>query len=227
MTYFRCFFEMKVAEIQVLWLDTAKAMRITKYFLSPFLLTTFLLASSALAPAQRGARTVSRGLDRLVQESDLIVRGSIKSARVEPHPQFKNLSTVVVTMQVDETLKGTAKKTLEFRQYIWDIRDQVDAARYAKGSAVLLLLGPVSQYGLRSPVGLDQGRFTITRDATGKETAVNGTGNIGLMVVAPQNAKAASTASKRTAELLQQKPSGALQLSDLEQAIRAFVAVTK
>lgn len=178
------------------------------------------------AYAQRGARTAPRTLDQLTQEAELIVRGSVVSARVEPHPQFKNLQTVVVTMNVESTLKGPAKKTLEFRQFIWDMRDRLDAAQYAKGSELLLMLGPVSQYGLRSPVGLQQGRFRIIHGAAGNATALNGTGNLGLLNIST-TAATAKTMSARTSALIRQKPHGALALTDLEEAIRSFAGSTR
>jgi len=194
-------------------------------------LSCLLVALVSLVPsaayAQRGARTAPRSLDRLSQEADLIVRGSVVSARVEPHPQFKNLSTVVVSFAVDETLKGAAKKTIEFRQFIWDIRDKLDSASYAKGSQMLLMLGPVSAYGLRSPVGLEQGRFRILRDSAGKLTALNGTGNLGLLNIPQSQVQSKAAVSSRTAALVRQKPQGALPLADLEEAIRTFAGVSQ
>jgi hypothetical protein len=191
------------------------------------LLVAFVSLVPSAAYAQRGARTAPRSLDRLSQEADLIVRGSVVSARVEPHPQFKNLSTVVVSFAVDETLKGPAKKTIEFRQFIWDIRDKLDSASYAKGSQMLLMLGPVSAYGLRSPVGLEQGRFRILRDSAGKLTALNGTGNLGLLNIPQSQVQSKAAVSSRTAALVRQKPQGALPLADLEEAIRAFAGVSQ
>lgn len=132
------------------------------------------------AVAQRGALTAPRSLPQLTQEAERIVHGYVVSARVEPHPQFKNLTTVVITMKVAETLKGAPAQTLQFRQFVWDIRDKLDAARYGKGQELLLMLGPVSPYGLTSPVGLEQGRFVITRDRAGNAQAANGRGNLGL-----------------------------------------------
>src|SRR4029077_9563482 len=121
-----------------------------------------VLALPLTSSAQRGARTVPKSLDQMVQQAETIVHGSVISARVEPHPELKNLSTVVVSMSVQSMLKGKAQKTLQFRQFIWDIRDQLDAAEYRKGQELVLLLGPVSKYGLTSPVGLEQGRFRVT-----------------------------------------------------------------
>lgn len=83
------------------------------------------------------------------------MRGHVVSARVEPHPEFQNLRTVVVTFQVEEVLKGQADETVTFRQFIWDIRDRYNAAGYRKGQYLLLLMTKPSPYGLSSPVGLD------------------------------------------------------------------------
>lgn len=153
----------------------------------------------------------------------MIVHGHVVSAKVEPHPQLRNLMTVLVTMQVEETLKGTAGKSFQFRQYIWDLRDQIDAARYGKGEDLLLMLGPVSQYGLTSPVGLQQGRFRITHDAGGQAMAVNGNGNLRLFEGTEQRAQARSLKlSSRVSSLARQPKSGPVPLSDLEDAIRTF-----
>ncbi|MBZ5528178.1 MAG: hypothetical protein LAN71_09805 [Acidobacteriia bacterium] len=130
--------------------------------------------------AQRGAYVHPANLDYLAQQAEIILRGHIVSARVEPHPQFSSLQTVVVTLKVDKVIKGKADSTHTFRQFIWDLRDSADAAGYRKADELLLFLNPASEYGLTSPVGLEQGRFRIVRDAQGNAFAVNGRGNAGL-----------------------------------------------
>src|SRR5438270_2240341 len=142
-----------------------------------FLLLPVLTVFSTYSSAQRSARVMPRSLDQMVQEAETVVHGYVTSVRVEPHPELKNLTTVVVSMQVASMLKGKPAKTMQFRQYIWDLRDRLDAAQYRKGQELLLLLGPTSQYGLTSPVGLEQGRFRISHDASGQTVAVNGLGN--------------------------------------------------
>jgi hypothetical protein len=150
-----------------------------------------LSVSGRLPTAQRGALTAPRGLADLVGDAGLIVRGQIVSTRVEPHPQFAALWTVVVTMQVDETIKGQAGSSYTFRQFIWDPRDREDASGYRKGQKVLLLLSAPSSSGLSSPVGLEQGRFQLSADAAGNLYATNGRNNAGLLsgVAARANAK--------------------------------------
>jgi hypothetical protein len=167
--------------------------------------------------------TSPQSIDQLSQEAALIVHGYVVSAKVEPHPQLHNLMTVLVTMNVQETLKGTAQKSIQFRQYIWDMRDQLDAAQYGKNEELLLLLGPVSQYGLRSPVGLEQGRFRITRDPSGNANAVNGRGNRNLFDTTAQRAAARGIKlSARTTALLRHPAPGPVSLADLEDTIRGF-----
>jgi hypothetical protein len=191
--------------------------------LFPILVLTFSLTPAVLVMAQRGAVIAPESIDQLTQDATLIVHGNVTSAKVEPHPQFGNLMTVLVTMNVGETLKGTSQKSIQFRQYIWDIRDQLDSAQYAKNEELLLMLGPVSQYGLRSPVGLDQGRFRITRDSQGQAVAANGRGNLRLFEATEQRAQARGIKlSARVTALSRQRSTAPVPLSDLKDAIRSF-----
>lgn len=190
-----------------------------------FALVASLALVSMNAEAQRGARTLPRALDQLTNEADVIVHGSVSSARVEPHPQFRNLMTVLITLRVQETLKGRPRNSMQFRQYIWDIRDQIDSARYVKGQELLLMLGAPSEYGLSSPVGLEQGRFRISRDSNGQKVAMNGNGNVGLFdSVAGRAERKGIQLSPRVKALSQSPQSGPVPLADLEGAIRSLGA---
>ncbi len=180
----------------------------------------FLLANVATF-AQPGALTVPRNIADLSRQAATIVRGQVILARVEPHPELTNLSTIVVTLRVSETLKGNAVPVLTFRQFMWDIRDKYRMGGYTKGQEVLLLLNPVSSYGLTSPAGMDQGRFVISRDAKGNATAVNGYGNVGLFAgVTAQKRKPAF--SPAVNELILRHRSGAIPLAQLEEVVRQF-----
>lgn len=129
-----------------------------------FLVT--LLAGSS--PAQRGALVKQRNLSELTERADRIVHAHVVAARVEPHPQYSGLSTVVVTLHVDDTLKGAAAQQLTFRQFIWDWRDKQDAAGYRKGRELLLFLNKVNAEGLTSPSGMDQGRLDVFHTPDGR-----------------------------------------------------------
>src|SRR6266404_8203655 len=74
--------------------------------------TTRAFMTNSNSHTQRGALTVTRGLDQLTQEAVVILRGYVTSAKVEPHPQLTSLMTVVVSMSVSETVKGTPRKSL-------------------------------------------------------------------------------------------------------------------
>jgi hypothetical protein len=185
------------------------------------LLLLVMVACVAPAWAQSSALTIPRNLDQLTARSADIVRGTVISARVEKHPEFSGLDTVVVKLQVKETLKGQASGVFTFRQYVWDIRDRKYAAGYQKGQDLLLMMIAPSQYGLSSPAGLEQGRFVISREENGREVAVNGRGNMKLFDgVSSQVAAKGIALSPRTSSLVQRHVGGPVELRDLTALIR-------
>ncbi len=185
------------------------------------LLLVAALAVSAPVSAQQGALTVHGNLDQLTDRAALIVRGNVVSARVEKHPDFGSLDTVVVTLRVRETLKGEPRQNYTFRQYIWDLRDRLGAAGYRKGQDLLLLMIEPSAHGLSSPAGLDQGRFRIERDASGREVAVNGQGNFRLFDgIAAEAAKEGAALSPSSMRLAESYRSGPVAVAELSRLIR-------
>jgi hypothetical protein len=173
------------------------------------------------SPAQRNALTASRNLADLVDEAGIIVLGRVASTRIEPHPDYPALLTVVVTLQVDETLKGQASDTYTLRQFIWEPLDRADSVGFEKGGRLLLLLLQPNGYGLSSPAGLEQGRFTIRSDNFGRLVAANGRNNAGLFngVVAQANSKGIRLNPRVTA-LASAQPAGAVPLDDLRDLIK-------
>lgn len=192
------------------------------------LLIAAALAATAPASAQQGALTAHRNLDQLTDRAALILRGNVVSARVEKHPEFRGLDTVVVTLAVRETLKGAPRKTHTFRQYLWDIRDRLDANGYRKGQDMLLFLIEPSALGLSSPAGLDQGRFRIERDAAGDEVAVNGQGNFRLFDgLAAEAAKEGAVLSPASVRLVDASRSGPVAVLELTRLVRELAAVDR
>ncbi len=189
--------------------------------LKRFLLLLVVVALALPAWAQRGALTIPRNLDQLTNRAGIIVRGTVMSVKVEKHPEFNGLNTVVVTLQVKETLKGRAGDTFTFRQFIWDIRDTWEAAGYRKGQDLLLMMLTPNQHGLTSPAGMQQGRFRILRDKTGKELAVNEHGNLKLFDgMSAQLAKKGITLSPKYSSLVTQHRKGPVEVGDLMGLIR-------
>jgi hypothetical protein len=191
--------------------------------LSTVLVFLTLFVSTSVQ-AQRGALVYPRNLAELTAQSSLIVRGSIVSAHAELMPGLSNLWTVVVTLDVQEVLKGRADSSFTFRQFIWDPRDRLDVAGYHKGDRVMLLLNPPTRYGLTSPVGLEQGRFRVFKNKTGQEFAVNGFGNAGLFNhVASQLSRQGVVLSQHAAALVAKPSSGPIRLDDLRDLIQSMV----
>jgi hypothetical protein len=182
-----------------------------------------VLLLSMTASAQRGAAVMSRNLAELTAQAETIVVAHVAFAEVKSHPQLLHLQTVVVTLRVNETLKGVPQETLTFRQFIWDPRDIADGAAYRRGDELLLLLNKENAYQLTSPAGLNQGRFEIRRDESGKGYAINGNGNQRLFdgmapVAAPLSASSRAVIAKS------QTIAGPVALDDLRQTILDLVA---
>jgi hypothetical protein len=179
---------------------------------------------TAPAFAQHGAMTVPRNLEQLTHRADDIVRGNVVSARVEKHPDFHHLDTVVVTLRLRDTFKGPAHGEYTFRQYIWDVRDRHSDAGYRKGQDLLLFMIAPNEHGLSSPAGMEQGRFRITRDKTGLEVATNGAGNARLFAGLDGAARPEIALSAEQARLVAAHREGPVAVQELAAMIRAFAA---
>jgi len=173
---------------------------------------------------QEGAIVRPQNLAQMTDEAASILRGKVISVRMEPHPQLTNLQTAVVTLQVDQVLKGQSAQTFSFRQYTWDFRGGARRTGYAAGQNLLLLMTKPSQYGLSSPVGLEQGRFQIMADSQGRLVATNGHGNAGLFTNMTSDIQKRGIALSRSmSSLVAQQQSGPILLDDLTALIRQLV----
>ncbi len=185
-----------------------------------FFISSLLVVVCLPAMAQRGALTVPRNAAELTAQAATILRGRIVSAHVQPLQGYPSLRTVVVTVAVDEVLKGSAGGMFTFRQFIWDLRDRQDAASYRKGQEFLLMLNPPTSLGLVSPAGLEQGRFRIRREGT-QILAVNGTDNFHLLQgVGSSLRQRGIEPSPRLAADLSRHQHGPVPLDELQEVIR-------
>jgi hypothetical protein len=191
-------------------------------FLRRALLALAACLLTAPALAQRGAMTVPRNLDQLTDRASDIVRGTVVSTRVEKHPELTSLDTVVVTLRLKDTLKGEAKGSFTFRQYLWDVRDAYDAAGYRKGQELLLLMIAPSGLGLSSPAGMGQGRFRIVRDRAGREMAVNAAGNARLFEGLGDAGKQVAALTAQQSSLVSTHRGGPIAVAELTALIRAY-----
>jgi hypothetical protein len=180
-----------------------------------------------LAQAQRGAIVFPRNLAQLSGRANIVVRAHVIEAHFEPHPDYPNLSSVVVTLFVEEVLKGTAGKILTFRQFVWDPRDRSDRLGYRTGEEVLLFLNHQTTAGFTSPVGLEQGRFLVLSSPSGGVTVLNGAGNRGLSF-GMLGLSGAPRLSARARQVLAVPPdkTGPLQLDVVREIVRNFATFT-
>jgi hypothetical protein len=181
-----------------------------------------------LAPAthsQSSASVAQANLNYLVENAQTIVRGNVVSVVLEPHPQFANLQTLVVTIAVAKTFKGQAAAKMTLRQYVWNVKDVTGAGGYHKSEEVLLFLNPTSLYGLTSPVGMEQGHFRVLHDNKGNRYAVNGRGNVGLFTDVAAKSMARGVTFSAQAKAMLSKGGGQVSLGTLEETIQALMAV--
>ena len=174
-------------------------------------------------PAQSSALTVPRNLAQLVAESQIVIQGQVINVDLKPHENLKNLMTVVVTLQVEDSLKGYADKTYTFSQAVIDKIDLQRRMGYSVGQHLLLVLIKPSAYGLSSPAGMEQGRFRIERGAQGKLLATNGFSNAGLFRGVDSELRGKRLRISPEAQAMVAKPgTGPVDLDGLKNLIRAI-----
>ena len=205
--------------------QAGKFYRRTSFYFAILWFCASSLPLAVPASAQSRAITLPRNLGELVSESQVVVQGWITSVTLEAHEQLKNLMTVVVTLQVEETLKGENLKTLTFRQAVIDKRDQQQYLGYRTGQHVLLVLISPSRFGLASPAGMEQGRFRIEAGGEGKLLATNGFGNAGLFRGLESQLQARGLrVTAEVHEMITKPPTGPVSLEQLKSLIRTIAA---
>lgn len=126
-----------------------------------------LLAVALAVPA--GAMDAVRlPFERVVDGAGTIVRGTVTA--VVSGRDERGLPATWVTMDVQESLKGTARATLTFKQ-IGVAAPLPDGAvlrvpglpHYAVGTEYVVFLRRPSRIGFTSPVGLGQGVYRVDR----------------------------------------------------------------
>jgi hypothetical protein len=145
----------------------------------------------------------------LSQRADVILQGRIIKVVEEPLPGYPNIPTVSVTVAVDQSLRGVAKKIYTFREVRIGQRPTSAKRSYGVGQRYMLFLPSPSQYGLSSPIGMGQGRFRIAPDSKGRTSVMNEHSNMGLFRDVATAAGAAGkqlTASERRLTAVERGP---------------------
>lgn len=188
------------------------------------LLVASLIQSPRLLSGQATALTLPQNLSELVGQSQLVVQGWVRQVAVAPHPTLRNLMTLVVTVQVEDTFKGSAPANYTFRQAVIDRRDLESKLDYRPGEHVVLFLIKPSTYGLSSPAGLEQGRFRISTTKQGKLVAINRVGNAGLFRGIPEEVQQDSSLKPSTRSLLSKPNPGPIDLQQLKTIVQKIAS---
>ena len=183
-----------------------------------------MLLVTACGHAQRGAITRPRDLVDLTLTANQIVQGRVVAVAVDNHSEYKNIKILSLTLALDDVLKGSAGTTVTLHQFLWDIRDISDGAGYRVGDEVLLFLNKPTSLGLTSPVGLEQGRFRVSRGDNAEYFAVNGSQNAGLFrdPIASGSLKLPKLTARSRASI-QSFSHGAIPLSALKESVHLLL----
>lgn len=129
-----------------------------------------LIATALLCPAFLGAATVRQmSLKEIVETADRVFVGTcidVRSLR-----DGYGLPATFVTFSVQEGIKGNLGKIITIKVIGGGgglLRIEGMPA-FHEGEEVLLALYPNSQYGFTSPVGLQQGKWTVVEKTAGKK----------------------------------------------------------
>ena len=149
-----------------------------------FIVTTCPVFLNPVFPNPLAAQFMAKqvNLTYLARRADVIVQGTVKEVVHESLPGYKNISTTKVTLNIENTVRGPEGKTYTFREIDLGLQSKSKKSHYAVGQHLLLFLRSPSKYGLSSPIGLEQGRFHIVRNAGGNWMAVNENNNAGLFL---------------------------------------------
>lgn len=170
-------------------------------------------------------------LSEMTEQSGSIVRGTVVVVALEPHPDFPNISTLRVTLQVSDSIYGTAGPQSSFRIYLSAgkfAQRAVKPARadYRVGDEVLLFLYPNSRYGLTSPVGGEQGRFRVIREGE-RSLVINPLGNRGLFEGVETRAQAQGIPLTTRQRALVRQSAGSAELQSFVDIVRQLAAGKK
>ena len=137
------------------------------------LILTLLLLPAASAHATKVAAV---GIEEMVAHADRIFVGICQEALGEVDPKLGIVTTRYI-FSVSQSIKGATVGSVRFRQYGGRAGKKRSAISglpsYRPGEEVVLFLKPDSDWGLTSPVGLFQGRYSVVLNAeTGRKVVV-------------------------------------------------------
>jgi hypothetical protein len=184
-----------------------------------------LLAAAPAVQAQYLARQVN--LSYLAQRAGVIVEGRVIAARYEGHPDYPHVPTVLITLQVEQMLRGPEGERYTFRQFLLPREVRGGKRGYAVGQQLLLFLPEPSRYGLSSPIGHEQGRFHILRDQRGRDMVENEFHNLGLFHNVAQDAEQGGAALSDQQLSVTASTGGPVPLEDFTRLVRHLMLLPR
>ena len=169
---------------------------------------------TAALPARAEFLMRQVNLAYLAQRADVIVQGRVTGVRYEGLPGYPHVPTVLVTLQVERMSRGPEGRAYTFREWIPSRREIGGKRGYQVGQRLVLFLLSPSQFGLSGPIGREQGRFHVVRDARGSEQVANEFGNAGLFRNVSETAEKAGASLNEKQMQTALAPGGAVPLND-------------
>jgi len=139
----------------------------------PVCLAALAAVLLAISPLQAQLMVLPVNLTYLARRAAIIVQGRVAEVRYESLPGYSNIPTVEVTLNVENMVRGPEGGTYTFREILMGPQAKTGKQGYLVGQRLFLFLPAPSQYGLSSPIGIEQGRFRIARGPSGSETVAN------------------------------------------------------
>ncbi len=190
-------------------------------------LVGFITIATLPLSAQVEALTRPVNLATLARRAEVIVQGRIVAAHYEPLPGYPHIRSVVVTLEVERMLRGPGGARFTFRQYLGGQTRRGAKSVYPTGQQVLLFLPGESSAGLRSPLALEQGYFTIRRGPAGQDFIANQLGNAGLFRNVPEAAQRAGLKLDDDQLRLATAPKGAIPLRNFISLVEDLMSLPR
>lgn len=141
-----------------------------------FAVVPIVFCTLIFLPQVHATQVRSLTLEQMTERATTIFSGRCVAVRTL-HSTAIGLPVSVVTFHVERVLQGELPRVVTLK-FLGD--GTFGVPRFRKGEEVVLFLYGKGRLGLTAPVGLGQGKFTISRDKLGREVAVNEMGNRNL-----------------------------------------------
>jgi hypothetical protein len=113
-------------------------------------------------------RTIPMNLERLITDAGMIFSGRVVDVQTGTRDPQTNLIVTYVTFEVQENFYGTPSQRVTVKQYGGEADGlafyPAGMPRYRVGEEVLMMMYGSSDIGMQSPVGMEQGKFTMKVD---------------------------------------------------------------